>query len=178
MDVSEIVQQAQELGISLVIHGDRILYTPKSRTPIEFVAALRKHKQELLRYLSRQEDDALRVPAQNPRNPGKPDSQERVENPETHHLLAWASELAEQDVRLPKPLTYVEAPLRTITTERVSCYAAVYLRTISLAQSNKRIGGWGTFIHDWWQRQEQEAIQALLALREAMQDQASLESEP
>jgi hypothetical protein len=177
MNALEIVQQAQELGISLVIQGDRILYTPKSRTPIEFVAALRKHKQELLRYLSQQADDAFSVPAQNPRNPGKSDFQERVENPETHHLLAWASELAEQDVVLPKPLTYVEAPLRTITTVRVSRYAAIYLRTMLLAQSNKRTGGRGTFTHDWWQRQEQEAIQALLALRGAMHAQGGQEAE-
>jgi hypothetical protein len=102
MNDREIVQHAQELGVSLVLQGDRILYTPKSRTPIEFVAALREHKQELLRYLSQQKDDAFRVSAQNPRNPGKPDFQERVENPETHHLLTWASELAEQDVALPR----------------------------------------------------------------------------
>jgi hypothetical protein len=47
-----------------------------------------------------------------------------------------------------------------------------------LAQSNIKSGGWGTFTHDWWQRQEQEAIQALLALRRAMQDQADQEPEP
>ena len=83
-------------------------------------------------------------------------------------LLSWATELAEQEVVLPKPLTYLEASLRTITTERVSHYAAVYLRAISLAYSNKRTGGWGSLTQDWWQRQEKETIQALLALRRAM----------
>jgi hypothetical protein len=148
MNAPEIVQQAQELGISLVLQGDRILYTPKSRTPVEFVAALREHKQELVRYLSQQEEDACGVPRQDPGTSQKPDSQEPVANCETHHLLAWASEIAEQDVVLPKPLTYIEAPLRTITTERVSHYAAVYLRTISLAHSNMRTGGWGSFTQD------------------------------
>jgi hypothetical protein len=97
---------------------------------------------------------------------------------ERQELLAWASELAEQEVVLPKPLTYVEAPLRTITTKHISRYAAIYLRSLLLAQSNKRTGGWGTFTHAWWQRQEQEALQALLALREAMQDQGGQEPEP
>jgi hypothetical protein len=87
---------------------------------------------------------------------------------ERRELLSWATELAEQEVVLPKPLTYLEASLRTITTERVSHYAAVYLRAISLAYSNKRTGGWGSLTQDWWQRQEKETIQALLALRRAM----------
>jgi hypothetical protein len=72
---------------------------------------------------------------------------------------------------LPNPLTYIEAPLRAITTGRVSHYAAVYLKTISLAHSNKRTGSRRSFTQDWWRRQEQEAIQALLALRRAMQGQ-------
>ena len=175
MNAPEIVQQAQELGISLVLRGDRILYTPKSRTPVELVAALREHKQELVRYLSQQEEYASGMPVQDPGISRNSDSQEPVAKAETHHLLAWASELAEQDVVLPKPLTYVEAPLHTITTERVPHYAAVYLRSISLAHSNKRTGGSGTLTQDWWRRQEKEAVQALLALREAMEERNSQE---
>ena len=38
---------------------------------------------------------------------------------ERQQLLAWASEMAEQCLTLPERIVFVEAPLRTITTERV-----------------------------------------------------------
>ena len=88
-------------------------------------------------------------------------------------LLAWASELGEQNLVLPARVTYVEAPLRTITTERVSWYATLHLRTISHARLNQRNGGWGQFTPKWWKEQEEQALGALIALREAIQREES-----
>ena len=85
-------------------------------------------------------------------------------------VLSWASWLAEQDQSLPGPVTYVEAPLRTVTTQRASWYAGQYLRTINFARMNHQTGGWGDWTPQWWKEREQEALGALLALRAAFQE--------
>jgi hypothetical protein len=71
-------------------------------------------------------------------------------------------------VVLEKPVTYVEAPLRRITTKRVSHHALTYLRAIILAQTSMRTGGGEAFTQDWWRKQEGQAMRALQALREAV----------
>jgi hypothetical protein len=96
--------------------------------------------------------------------------------PDTEHLLAWASEIAQQDLVLPMPVRYLEAPLRTVTTHRVSYYANLYLREISYARLQQRTGGWGRFTSEWFKEQERGAIQALAALREAIQTQVDQEA--
>jgi len=96
---------------------------------------------------------------------------------EQQALLAWASELAEQDLVLEKPVSFVEAPRRTLTTERVSEKAARYLRVISYACLQQRTRGMGRFKPPWWKEREEEALGALSALREAMEGQQEKEPE-
>ena len=83
-------------------------------------------------------------------------------------LLAWAGGLAEQELCLPDPVTYAEAPMRTVTTARVSWYATEYLRTVTSARIHQQTGGWGLFTPEWWRQREREALGALEALRAAL----------
>ena len=87
-------------------------------------------------------------------------------------LLAWASELAEQDVVLPEPISYIEAPRRTVTTEEVSRYAARYLWTIGYSRLQQETGGWGRWTPEWWTGVEDEAVGALAGLRSALDGSA------
>lgn len=92
---------------------------------------------------------------------------------ERQALLAWASELAEQELELDTPVEYVEAPLRRVSTTRVSCYAAHYLKTIVAArlyQEHPHLC-WGRWTPKWWREREKEALGALAALRAALEEQ-------
>jgi hypothetical protein len=91
---------------------------------------------------------------------------------ERQALLAWASELAEQNLVLSYQVRYVEASRSAITTGRVSWYAAHYLKTIVSArdyQQHPRLC-WGQWTPKWWQELEMEAIQSLEALQRAICD--------
>ena len=88
--------------------------------------------------------------------------------PASLDITAWAAELSEQGIVLSMPVEYVEAPLRTVTTERVSWYAAHYLRTITFARSQQEWGSWGVWTPEWWREREQEALGTLKSLREAL----------
>ena len=94
--------------------------------------------------------------------------EESLANLERRTLLAWAAQLAEQDVVLTSTVSYVEAPMRTITTERVSWYATHYLRTIAHARLQQQTGGWRPWTPEWWREREEEALGALAALRVAL----------
>lgn len=85
-------------------------------------------------------------------------------------LLSWASELAEQDLVLSHPVSYIEAPLRIINTQRVSFCAARHLKTIAFAKLNMKDGDWGYWTSDWWRDRINESLSALAALREALHD--------
>jgi hypothetical protein len=91
---------------------------------------------------------------------------------ERRALLAWASELAEQEAVLPGPISYIEAPRRTVTTQEVSRHAAQYLRTIARARLQQETGGWGRWTPEWWAGVEEEAMGALTALRSALDGSA------
>ena len=95
--------------------------------------------------------------------------QERLAELEFNELLAWANQLAEEDIVLSGPLVYVEAPMRTVTTNRASWYVVQYLRNISFARLNRATGGWGTWTSEWWEAREDETLGALSALRNAME---------
>lgn len=86
----------------------------------------------------------------------------------TDHLLAWAAELAEQDVVLKKPVSFVEAPLRRVTTDRASDHANRYLRVVAAARIRQESGGHPPYTGSWWQERADEAMGALAAMREAM----------
>jgi hypothetical protein len=145
VDAETILQRANELGITLTLHGDRIRYSPKSLTPDDFVETLREHKAEVMSYLR-----------QRGQIQGLPD------------LLAWAAQLAEDNMTLVEPIRYVEVLTRMVTTCRVSWYASHYLGVIAYARLSKSNGGWGIFQPIWWQAREQEAIHALDNLRKAL----------
>ena len=155
MNAEAIVHRAKQLGVTLTLAGDSIRYVPKSAAPPDLITTLRKHKPEVLAYLRK--------------NLGAPPGSE------THRLLTWASRLAVKDLVLPEPITYVEVPLRSIRTERVSRYAAQYLTTVSLSHLAQRAGGWGPWTPEWWKRREDEALCALRALRNAL-DAAQVDS--
>jgi hypothetical protein len=147
MEPYAIVERARVLGVKLSVAGDRIRYAPKSRTPADLVEALRKNKCDLLLYLRKKPEDTTY---------------------ENRNLLAWASYLAEQDLMFTEPVSYVEAPLRTVTTSRVSWYAARYLASITYARLQQQNGGWGIFTSRWWQDRENEALNALCNLRKVL----------
>ena len=90
---------------------------------------------------------------------------------ERQHLLAWAVELSEQEITLPSAVSYVEAPLRTVTTDRISWYAGQYLRTISFSHLGQNLSGsWEPWTATWWRGIESEALAAMSALREAVEN--------
>ena len=148
---AEILKQLTGLGVTLKTDGEHLLLIPGSCVPPGLVAALRDHKTEILAHLGRQ----TKAP---------PDDSD------TARLLAWASEFSEQELVLASPVSYVEAPRRTVTTGRVSSYAAHYLRTMLLARLHQRTGGWGHWTPEWWREREADALSALAALREAVQE--------
>ena len=149
LDAASIVREVEERGIRLSVVDDKIRYSPKSQTPEELLDALKAHKVEVLAYLSGRSVD--------------PSSDD------TAALLAWASELADRELVLCRPLEYVEAPLRKVRTERVSWYATHYLKTIGFARMNQETGGWGTWPPDWWKDRENDALEALRGLRRALE---------
>ena len=149
MDVVAIIAYCEVRDIRLEPQGDRLIADgPNDAMTEDLLDGLRRHKAELLAYFSRESYEALKSGI-----PG---------------LLAWASELSDQDLVTPDQVSYVEAPLRTVSTERVSWYASHYLRTIISARIGQQIGGWGMFDARWRREREKEAISALAALREAM----------
>ena len=154
MHAEAIVRRAAGLGITLSVVGNRIRYEPRSATPEDLVEALRSHKPEVIDYLDQRSASIT------------PDEA----------LLTWAHELAEHEVVLTEPLVYVETPLRTVTTDRISWYASHYLRTIATARLNQATGGWKTWTGCWWVEREQEAFGALKALRAAFDKEYSPET--
>jgi hypothetical protein len=151
MVVESILRRARALGIRLEAVGEHIRYAPKSLAPEDFVESLRKHKPEILSYLSR--------------------SAQSGGTDDTRTLLAWATGLAEEGLVLGRPIRFVETPLRVITTTRISYYAAEYLKTISRARMEQPSGGWGMFTSSWWSKQEEDAMAALASLKEALAQQ-------
>ena len=127
---------------------------PEGVLTASYVEEIRRHKADLLRQLTR-EDNLFRLSL----GEGIP------------ALLAWALELSEQDLVLSDQVSYAEVPRRAVTTERVSWYAAHYLKTIVLARHHQQHPGlcWGQWTPSWWHEREMEAVSALTALREAIQ---------
>jgi hypothetical protein len=144
MEANSIVERARLLGVTLTAAGDRIQYAPKSRTPPDLVEALRSNKREVLFYLNKDREE---------------------ENCERKKLLSWAAHLAEENLLLSEPVTYAEAPLRTVTTYRISWYAAQYLAVVTYARLQQQNGSWGMFTAGWWQSRESDAYNALCNLR-------------
>ena len=153
--VDLIIERAKEMGVTLRADGGTLRYYPKSRTPGDLVDALRQHKEEVLKYLSK-------YSAYGP----------------TASLLGWASQFAQQDIVLEVPVTFVEAPLRRLTTAEVSSCVGKYLRIITRAQINQANGSWHPWTTEWWKGREEEAITALASLKQAIEAQINEEAQP
>ena len=89
---------------------------------------------------------------------------------ERQQLMLWASELAETDKTLARPITYLETSLKPITTTQVSQSIRRYLKTVARAEIQRVTGGQGRFTPEWWDEQANQALGALKALRSAMAD--------
>jgi len=147
----DLIRRVQSLGASITIQSGNLVLDAPADFPNEVIALLREHKSNVLQTLAR--------------GVGPPPAKDMS------GLLAWASELAEKGVELTEPVSFREAPLRTITTDRVSYYAAHYLKTVAYARLQQRIGGWGRFTPNWWKERENDSFYALTALRWAVQTQ-------
>lgn len=163
MTLRALLEDLQAKDICLKVVDDKLwIDAPKGKLTPDLRDVLQRHKSDLVAYLRGTPTTAMKAP---------------LAELESQQLLAWASELAEQELVLPEPVTYVEAPLRAVTTQRVSYYAALYLREISYARLMQQAGGWGCFTSDWFKEQERGAIEALTALREAIQTQVEPEDQ-
>ncbi len=85
------------------------------------------------------------------------------------HLLAWAAHAAEVGLTLLEPVHFLETSLRPYTTAEVGRYCRDQLKYLSLARSNRATGGWGRFTPDWWTEMEDKTIEALAALKAAIE---------
>lgn len=158
MNSAELLARLSQCGVELVVDGDKLRYrAPKDALTPELRDALIEHKSDLLAHL---------------RGQIKHESAS-----ETSQLLAWASELAEHGCELSDSVRYVEAPLRTVTTARVSWYAGHYLRTISFARLLQGTSNWGDWTPRWWRAREEEALKALAALRQVLEERGAGESD-
>lgn len=150
MTPEAILKRLDELGISARASGDKLRVEPGSRVPPELVPEIRQHKQGILELLgvTSLSDD-------------------------TTHLLAWAAQAAEAGTVLTEPVHFLETSLRPYTTTQVGRYCREQLRYLALARTNRATGGWGRFTPEWWQEMEAAALQALSAIKAAV-DQAGL----
>ena len=139
--VAELLQRVEDAGGRLTLDGDQLVLDAPEDFPDDIVEFLRQHKEELRTHYTMVET-----------------------------LLGWATELAEQDLKLASPVSYVEVPPRIVTTVRASYYALRYLRTIVSARNYQqhRKHCWGRWTQEWWHEREMESVSALAALREAM----------
>lgn len=168
MEIPALLDTLKTHGITVTVKGDRLKLVPGSGVPLELAEVVRAHKTEMLEYLRESEAQIqvglsdLGLKVDQPHLPTAPD------------LLAWASELAEQDLTLPETISYEETRPRPVKTNRVSHYAAVYLREIAYARMMQSTGGWGSFTPEWSQKQIDIALGALRALREALEQWISV----
>jgi hypothetical protein len=149
MGAVEVIEALQELGVSVNARGNKLVLEPGSKVPPDLVRDIRQHKQEILEMLA---------------EPSPPDDS-------TAFLLAWATKAAQEGLVIPESIQFLETPLRPYTTAQVGRYCREQLRYLALARSNRVTGGWGRFTPEWWQEMETAALQALSALKTAV-DQA------
>ena len=93
------------------------------------------------------------------------DWEESLADLERQGLLAWANELAEQELVLGQRAEFIEAPLRPVFVAEVSKYAARQLRFIALANIQQRTGGIDGRGPEWFKGQAEVAFGAPQALR-------------
>jgi hypothetical protein len=152
MDAAQVVETLMGLKISVTTKGDKLLLEPGSKVPPELLPDIRRCKLEILQLLTGDppgcEGDAARV-------------------------LAWAAHAAEVGLTLAEPVQFWETPLRQITTAEVGRYCRNHLKYISLARSSRAIGGRDRFPPQWWLEMEVRAIEAIAALKAAVDEARS-----
>ena len=94
--------------------------------------------------------------------------EEALSHLERQEILAWASEICEQDIVLADGVAFVEEPLRPVTITKVSQYVGDRLRFIVHAHFQQRTEGMGRWLPSWWKEREEACIGALISLRSAM----------
>ena len=94
--------------------------------------------------------------------------EESLADLERQEILAWASEVCEQDIVLAEGVTFIEEPLCPVTVTKVSQYVGDRLRFIIHAHFQQRTGGMGRWLPSWWKEREKACIGALISLRSAM----------
>jgi hypothetical protein len=151
MDAADILQRLQDLGVGVRAEGGNIIVNPASRVPPELKPWIRQQKAAIL--------ELLAGPAPSPSD---------ADGPDPAGLLAWAARAAEDGLVTPHPVQFLETPLRPYTTTEVGRYCREKLRFLALARSNLVTGGWGRFTPEWWREMEAEALQALSALKAAI----------
>jgi hypothetical protein len=150
MMAHELVRQVQGHGAAIWANGDKLELELPDNFPDVLMDALRQHKTAVLDYLSHQNLGS--VPE------GK------------SFLLAWAADLAQREVVLADPVSFIEEPLRPVWITKVSKYARQHLRFIVYARMQQRTGGMGDWLPPWWKEREDAALGALEALHQALQE--------
>jgi hypothetical protein len=154
MNAEEVLRQARSRGATFhVMESGRIKVQAPSALPDELMEGLRHNKAAVLALLS-----------------GEAPKQAEPAGPT--EMLAWAAHAAESGLVLPQPVHFLEIPLRPYTTTQVGRYCKQKLQFLALARSNRVTGGWGRFTPEWWQEMEAEALQALTALKAAIDEEA------
>jgi hypothetical protein len=156
MNTDELLRQARDRGATFqVIEEGRLRVLAPSPLPEDLMAELRQHKTRILSLLAGEAAASL---------------SEEMRQEDIDRLLAWAAHAAEAGLTLPEVVQFWETPLRQITTAQVGRYCRDQLKYLSLARTNRGTGGWGRFTPQWWQEMETKALQALSALKAAMDE--------
>ena len=148
MNAVQVVETLLNLGVSIGSEGNKLLLEPGSRVPPELVPDIRRYKPEILHLLAAPIND--------------------YEN-STQALLAWAAQAAETGLTLPEPVQFLETPLRPSTTAEAGRYCRDHLKYLTLARTNRAHGGWGRFTPEWWTKMESNSLEALAALKTAIE---------
>ena len=146
METNELLERIYRLGVSMTLDGDDIVLKPGDKVPAGMLPELKVHKTALVRHLRRLHEVS---------------TQERTRA----QLLAWASELVNNDVVTESPVTFNETPLRPVRTTRISFYARQYLQLVAAVESARQGLTWEPWTVEWHEERAREAIEALENLR-------------
>jgi hypothetical protein len=126
------------------VPGEEVRYRPRSAAPADFVDDLRLHKPEVIAALQ---------------------YRERITHEAEIELLDWARDLARREVVLVSPVRFRESNLVPVSVAAVGSYAAGRLAAVALKHSGLRFA---QYDDGWYEVRAQEAMDALSALREAI----------
>jgi len=145
-DLTVLITRAESKGAALRVRGAQLEVWGLERLSADLVNELKDRKSDLVKRLVDRD----------------------AKGQGTARLLAWASELAEQDLAVETPVRFTDVPRHSVSTMHPSWYATQYLRTIVLARQEKEIRRWCHWTPEWWREREEEGIAALERLRRAL----------